>query len=198
MLISNDAHRNTNDSDDYIIETRTPPPKDRRYYRRTVIRMIWEIVSWGAIGLILTFTYFTGTVNQVAGNSMDNTINDGMYVIGVTSFSKPSHGDIVTANPSQSKDLHIIKRVIAVEGDELRFDGSQIYLNGELLDEPYIREPMHPIPEVSYVIPEDHIWIMGDNRNNSNDSRHFGAVSLDDVTGKSLFYYHPFNLPFSR
>lgn len=192
MLISNDMSKyapKADDSDDYIIETRTPPPKNITYYSKRLAKIVWEIVSWGAIVSTLLFIYGVGTFNQVSGSSMATTLDDGMYVIGITSFFNPSHGDIVTANPSQTPDLDIIKRVIAVEGDELRFDGSQLFLNGELLDEPYILEPMKPVQETTIIIPDDHVWIMGDNRNNSSDSRQFGAVSVEDIIAKRIYAY---------
>lgn len=199
MLIRNDRLTRipNDDSDDgYIIETRTPPPKDIRYYSRVIARIVWEILSWGMIFVAFAFVYGFGTFNRVSGNSMNDTIHDGMYVAGVSRWFNPEHGDIVTVNPEQTGDLQLIKRVIAVGGDELRFEGSHVYLNGELLDEPYIREPMEPVDAISYIIPDDHVWVMGDNRNHSSDSRHFGTVSLDDVLSESIFHYRPPNIPF--
>lgn len=192
MRISNNTNAHVpdiDDIDDYIIETRTPPPKNRFYYSKIIARMVWEIVSWGVILSALLFVYGIGTFNKVSGSSMDDTINDGMHVVGLSKFYEPSHGDIVTANPSQESELNIIKRVIAIEGDEVRFNGSQVFVNDTLLDEPYIREPMKPRQETTIIIPDDHVWIMGDNRNSSRDSRHFGAVSLDDITSKIIYVY---------
>lgn len=159
-----------------------------------MLHVLWEIVSWGAIGVALAFIYVIGTFNQVSGTSMENTLSNGTYVVGISQYFTPKHGDIVTANPIQTGDLNIIKRVIAIEGDQLTFSGSDVYLNGEKLDEHYILEPMDPIEDTTIDIPTDHVWIMGDNRNNSADSRDFGAVSVDDILAKRLFHYNPITI----
>lgn len=181
--------RYSDENPSYIIETRTPPPKDIKHYVKLFAKILWEIVSWGAIVAIIVFSYFIGSFNQVSGGSMNATMNDGAYVYSITAFFTPKRGDIVTARPEQYDEKGIIKRVIAIEGDELRFSGSNIYLNGELLDEPYILEPMEPESDHTIVIPEGHVWLMGDNRNNSTDSRHIGSVNIEDITGKSIYHY---------
>ena len=178
------------DNSSYIIETRTLPPKDIKHYAKLFAKILWEIVSWGAIVAVIVFAYFIGSFNRVSGDSMNATMDDGAHVYSITAFFTPKRGDIVTARPEQYDEKGIIKRVIAIEGDELRFSGSDVYLNGELLDEPYILEPMKPEHDHTIVIPEGHIWLMGDNRNNSTDSRHIGPVNIEDITGKSIFHYN--------
>lgn len=178
------------DNSSYIIETRTLPPKDIKHYAKLFAKILWEIVSWGAIVAVIVFAYFIGSFNRVSGDSMNATMDDGAHVYSITAFFTPKRGDIVTARPEQYDEKGIIKRVIAIEGDELRFSGSDVYLNGELLDEPYILEPMKPEHDHTIVIPEGHIWLMGDNRNNSTDSRHIGPVNIEDITGKSIYHYN--------
>jgi len=185
---TNESPIETNDA--YIIETRTPPPKNTAFYMKRIAKMAWEIISWGVIVTFLWFVCFIGDFNVVSGISMDTTLNDGMRVIAIKSFFDPQRGDIITTKPQQTPDMKIIKRVIAVEGDELLITGSQVYLNGERLHEPYIYEPMKPAPERIVTIPKGHVWVMGDNRNYSADSRHFGAVSVDDIIGKGIYFYN--------
>lgn len=187
---TNSNKRYDDDNPSYIIETRTLPPKDIKHYAKLFAKILWEIVSWGAIVAVIVFSHFIGSFNQVRGDSMNATMNDGAYVYSITAFFTPKRGDIVTARPEQYDGKGIIKRVIAIEGDELRFSGSDVYLNGELLDEPYILEPMKPEHDHTIVIPEGHIWLMGDNRNNSTDSRHIGPVNIEDITGKSIYHYN--------
>ena len=173
-----------------IIETRTLPPKDIKHYVKLFAKILWGIVSWGVIVATIVFVYVIGAFNQVRGGSMYATMDDGAYVYSITALFTPKRGDIVIARPEPFEEKQIIKRVIAVEGDELRFSESDVYLNGEILDEPYILEPMEPEPDRTIIIPEGHVWLMGDNRNNSTDSRHIGPVNIEDVTGKSIYHYN--------
>lgn len=187
---TNSNKRCDDDNPSYVIETRTLPPKDIKHYVKLFAKILWEIVSWGAIVAAIVFSHVIGSFNQVSGESMNATMNDGAHVYTLTAFFTPERGDIVTARPDPSDEKQIIKRVIAIEGDELRFSGSDVYLNGELLDEPYILEPMKPVPDRTIVIPEGYVWLMGDNRNNSTDSRHIGPVHIEDITGKSIYHYN--------
>ncbi|WP_404346710.1 signal peptidase I [Sutcliffiella horikoshii] len=85
-----------------------------------------------------------------------------------------------------------IKRVIGVEGDKLEYRGGSVYLNGEALVEEYIQEEMlFPFEEVT--VPEGHVFVMGDNRNESRDSREIGSIPKENVMGKVVLRYYPFN-----
>ena len=84
-----------------------------------------------------------------------------------------------------------IKRVIAVEGDTIAGRQGRVFVNGEAIDEPYLPDgtetsPFHPVK-----VKEDHIFVMGDNRGNSDDSRNFGAVHEDTVVGKAFILIWP-------
>lgn len=77
-----------------------------------------------------------------------------------------------------------VKRVIGKPGDKLEFHDGHVYRNGEKLDEPYINEPMEFSMDGSYTVPEGDVFVMGDNRNHSSDSRFIGPVPIDHVLGK--------------
>jgi signal peptidase I len=88
----------------------------------------------------------------------------------------------------KADDRHVwIKRVIGKPGDTLEFKNHKVYRNGQALDEPYVKEQMIFESDKQWVVPEGHIWVMGDNRNNSSDSRVIGFVPLDHVLGKKVF-----------
>ncbi len=85
-----------------------------------------------------------------------------------------------------------IKRVIGKEGDTIEFKDGNVYRNGEKLEEPYTSEPIYGQFE-TVVVPEDHVYVLGDNRNKSSDSRLIGAVPLENIRGTVLFRYYPFD-----
>lgn len=80
-----------------------------------------------------------------------------------------------------------VKRVIGKPGDILEFKDHKVFRNGEELNEPYIKELMDYESDKKWVVPDNHIFVMGDNRNNSKDSRMIGYVPLDHIMGKLLF-----------
>lgn len=79
-----------------------------------------------------------------------------------------------------------VKRVIGKPGDVIAVRDNQLYRNGELLEEPYIKEPMELEMDGEWTVPEDHVFVMGDNRNNSRDSRDIGFIPLDHVLGTKI------------
>lgn len=109
-------------------------------------------------------------------------------------------GEIVTFKDPLGEDKTLIKRVIAVEGDIVDLRDGRLYVNDKVQDEPYTKgKPSDPLPqsvfEVSYpfVVPPGYIWVMGDNRTNSADSRFFGPIPFESVTGHAVVRYWPFD-----
>jgi len=104
-------------------------------------------------------------------------------------------------NPDGSGST-LIKRVIATGGQTVDLVGGVVYVDGEPLDEPYtLGKASDPLPyslsgsEISYpyTVPEGSVWVMGDNRTNSLDSRYFGTIRVDDITSKAVFIFWPFS-----
>ncbi|MDQ2086347.1 signal peptidase I [Herbivorax sp. ANBcel31] len=90
----------------------------------------------------------------------------------------------------EQEEILWIKRIIAKEGDTLEFKDGDLIRNGEVLEETYINEPMHQSQaNWEVTVPEDHVFVMGDNRNHSKDSRKIGTVPLNHVLGKYLFKF---------
>ncbi|MFO8081634.1 MAG: signal peptidase I [Armatimonadota bacterium] len=99
---------------------------------------------------------------------------------------EPERADIVLYEiPDIDVERISILRVVAVGGDTIRVQGGKLYVNDmdEPVDEPYIKEPMRYTLEDT-TVPDGHVYVLGDNRNDSNDSQRFGPLSVDDVVGK--------------
>lgn len=106
-------------------------------------------------------------------------------------FKCPKHPLMDSSSRQDSKDW--IKRVIAIERDVVKVEDKKFYLNGQLIEEPYVQHTTDIIKMVDnlgpIVVPEGTLFVMGDNRDKSFDSRHFGVVPVDNVKGKVLYIY---------
>lgn len=161
-------------------------------------RVLLEYLRVIVITLIVTYgvLYFV-QISRVYGTSMVPTFNEGNIVLVDKVFYKrgePERNDIVVVDyrDANQNETFIIKRVVAVGGDHLEIKDNQVYLNGELLQEDYINGTMTNNEDMSIDIPEGKVFVMGDNRNNSLDSRRLGYFDFeDDVIGK-VFFTVPF------
>jgi signal peptidase I len=109
-------------------------------------------------------------------------------------LASPKRGDIVVFKyPDKNLDnppRDFIKRVVALPGDRLEIRNGDVMLNGKTLQEPYIAEaPLSDFPET--LVPDGHLFVMGDNRNNSADSRYWGFMPIDNLKGQAVFLYWP-------
>lgn len=112
-------------------------------------------------------------------------VNKLVYKIGV-----PERGDIVVFRyPPNPETTPYIKRVIGLPGDTIRVTNGEVFANGHPLTEPYIKAP--PDYNGEWVVPTGNLFVLGDNRNNSSDSHHWGMVPLENVIGKAEFIYWP-------
>ena len=142
----------------------------------------------------------------VPTGSMLNTIqlNDRVWAEKVSyRFKSPSRGEVVLfASPSE-EGVTLLKRVIATEGQTVDLVNGKVVVDGEVLDEPYVEgrasyELNHYAPGVQpisypFVVPEGHLWLMGDNRTNSLDSRYYGAIPVSSLIGRAFCTYWPLN-----
>ena len=151
------------------------------------------IISLVAV-LILTSFFFRHS--KVQGDSMLKTLEDGDHLIISDFLYKPQRGDIVVIEDfSTGYNFALVKRVIAVEGDRIVIANGKVYVNGELLDEPYVyRDGLDKYTRpINDTVPEGKIFVLGDHRNDSADSRVFGFVDEDSVIGKALIRVYPFD-----
>lgn len=130
---------------------------------------------------------------QVEGHSMDPTMHNGEFVIvlkAVYWFHPPQTGDIIVLKDPEDPSRNFIKRVIGTPGDTVAVHNGQVFLNGHALREPYIAQP--PAYTVaSEKIPAGSYWVLGDNRNDSNDSHIWGLLPRSYVIGKAWLVYWP-------
>ena len=131
----------------------------------------------------------------VSGQSMDDTLHDGNYLIVnklAYKFGEPEHGDIIVFDSGQEEHELWIKRVIGLPGDVIKTDGRTLYINNAKASEPYIKKGTVAQGEMqTWIVPEGAIFVMGDNRNNSTDSRIIGCVEESTVLGKAVVRLWP-------
>lgn len=129
---------------------------------------------------------------RVDGSSMEPTLHNGEFVIVNKLTYKlgiPEIGDVVIFHPPSDPEQEYVKRVIGLPGDQVVITDGKVYVNGQLQEEDYITASS--AKETNINVPEDAIFVLGDNRNNSQDSRNFGSVPLNYVVGKAVFIYWP-------
>ncbi len=160
-----------------------------------------QSLVWIVLAVIFLFT-FVMRITMVDGASMENTLHD-RNIVAVRSIAyTPKQGDIVVLTKESFREgQSIIKRVIATEGQtvDIDYSTSTVYVDGEALTEPYIKEYMR-VPVFGDVVnhltvPEGCIFVMGDNRNNSSDSRDpdIGVVDTRCVIGQAVAVVFPFS-----
>jgi signal peptidase I len=108
-------------------------------------------------------------------------------------FHIPVRGDIVVIEPPRQGTEPLIKRVIGLPGDKIAIHDGHVYINDQALSEPYLTQQTAGSME-GQLVPEGYVFVMGDNRGASNDSRSFGAVPLQDIIGHAWLRYWPFNV----
>ena len=188
------------DYDDYDIprysdEPSAPP--SRREHKESIGEEILSYVKILAVAIIVAFlfTRFIIVNAQVPSGSMENTILTGDRLIGFRlayMFNEPKRGDIVIFKYPDDESQNFVKRIIGIPGDVININNGHVYVNGELLNEDYIREPMNSDgDELTYVVPSGSYFMLGDNRNNSKDSRYWTNtfVSKDKIIAKVSFRY---------
>ncbi|MGB8253309.1 MAG: signal peptidase I [Anaerolineaceae bacterium] len=131
---------------------------------------------------------------RVENISMLPTLNPGELILVnklAYKLGDPRHGDVVIFHAPNNPGEDYIKRIIGVPGDEVTVGSGKVAVNGIELIEPYIAAA--PNYDGSWTVPENSLFVLGDNRNSSSDSHAWGFVPLDQVVGKALFVYWPLN-----
>lgn len=109
-------------------------------------------------------------------------------------FGQPQRGDIVVFRPPNGGSEPYVKRIIALPGERVEIRDGAVFINGRRLIEPYLVEPTvwrGMTLNHEYVVEPGHVFVMGDNRNNSSDSRIFGAIPMSSIIGKAWLTYWP-------
>ncbi|MCL1949421.1 MAG: signal peptidase I [Turicibacter sp.] len=121
-------------------------------------------------------------IAYTTGESMQPTLRDGQLVL-VACLSQPKKGELVAFKNRGEGPKHLVKRVVAVGGDTVGLRLTRLYVNGQAAHEPYLKEIMRTKAMEEVTVPEGTVFVLGDNRNHSLDSRKLGPVPLKDVIG---------------
>ena len=157
-----------------------------------------EILQSVVIAGILAFLIITFVAQSfvVDGKSMEPNLHDGERLFVnkfIYRFREPQRGEVIVFTPRGAPNKKYIKRVIGLPGDTVYIKDSVTYVNGQPLEEDYIKEEMKGTFG-PYQVPEKSVFVMGDNRNNSADSRfpgYVGYVSYESISGMAFWVYWP-------
>lgn len=166
---------------------------------KSFLKEVYEWVQAIAVAMVLALliNQFVFAMVQVEGSSMLPTLESKERLVVTKLFYRPKAKDIVVVK-SHQLGKYIIKRVIAVPGDVLDINSAtgNVSVNGEIINEPYILEKLRSGGSAnSYplTVPEGFVFVMGDNRNNSQDSRNLGLIAYEDVVGRAALRVMPFS-----
>jgi signal peptidase I len=159
----------------------------------------WVAIIVGALIVALIVKTFLVQAFYIPSGSMEPTLQNGDRVL-VNKMSYRMHdvnrGDIVVFErpPKATGDPNMhdfIKRVIAVEGETVEARNGRVFIDGKRLEEPYLPDGTETTNLPEQDIPQDHIWVMGDNRGSSSDSRVFGAITEESIVGRAFIRVWP-------
>ena len=180
-----------------------PKGKKKDDKKKSVGREIFEwVVSIGvAVAIAFTIKLFVFDIVRVDGQSMENTLSHNDRLIVTKLGYQPHQGDIIIldSNYGKGKPVYYVKRIIATEGQtiDIEDETGAVYVDGVKLDEPYIKGVTHTLDIKNYpmTVEEGCVFVMGDNRQNSTDSRRsvLGQVKKGAILGKAQVRIFPFN-----
>ena len=161
---------------------------------REFISWIKVIVIAVAVALILNCFVIINSV--VPSSSMESTIMTGSRMFGFRLayiFNGPSQGDIIIFRYPDDEKQTFVKRVIGTPGDTVEIIDGVTYVNGEILEEPYLNEEPAKLSFGPYTVPENSYFVMGDNRNHSNDARYWTNtyVTKSEILARAVICYWP-------
>jgi len=166
-------------------------PEDRRASIKSIAR---EIVETAALTLVIFFLVRLAFQNfRIEGQSMVPNLHHGQFLIVnklVYYLHPPERGDVVVFHSPQNPNKDFIKRVVGLPGEEVEIGNGQVFVNGVRLEETYISQPSSRSfgPQV---VGDFEYFVLGDNRNNSSDSRSWGMLEGEAIIGKAWVSYWP-------
>jgi len=166
-----------------------PPPSFGQRFLGFMGELLQTVLVAGL--LFLAVNLLTARI-RVEGISMEPSLHEGQFVVVnrmAYRWSEPQHGDIIVFHFPLNPERRFIKRVIGLPGEEVSVRSGQVYINGELIDEPYLMAA--PRYSGDWTLGPDEIFVLGDNRNNSSDSQNWGPLPLDEIIGKAILVYWP-------
>ena len=182
-------------------ELNGPPPADaspppRRSLGLRLWRAVREVVETilPAILIAVLINVFVGQATRVEGQSMEpNLHTDQRLVVEKMSyrFHSPERFDVVVLKLTSRGDELLIKRVVGLPGETVEIRDGRVYIDGQVLEESFLRAETRPGRHGQVTVPPLHVYVLGDNRNHSNDSRSFGPVPLENIVGRAWVSYWP-------
>ncbi len=146
----------------------------------------WALILFGSLAMFFVVQRHMIGAGIVTDISMFPTLREGSYFLinkYIYHMRRPRRGEIVIFRKSPMETEYYVKRLVALGGEEVSLSGGRVLVNGRTLEELYAHGPTHPDME-KLVVPEGYCFLLGDNRSDSEDSRHFGCVALDRIEGK--------------
>ena len=166
-------------------------PASRGGFRAWIRELVEAVLP--ALMIVLVVNLFLAQATRVEGQSMEPNLhgNERLIIEKISyRFHSPNRGDIVVLRPPRRQTVPLIKRVVALPGEVVEIRDGLVYVGGQALVEPYLdQETRGVVPP--QLVPEGHVFVLGDNRGSSNDSRAFGMVSFDDIIGRAWVRYWP-------
>lgn len=172
--------------------------EEKRFQRNLDILDWYDALVFALTLLVLVFT-FAARIVVVSGHSMEHTLQNGDRLVVQSTLYTPKRGDVVVVDGYINYGKPLVKRVIAKGGDvvDLDTDAGLVYVNGEALDEPYAAELTRVAGNMPFpvTVPEGSLFLMGDNRQHSTDSRFASVGFIDerDILGRVLVRIFPIN-----
>lgn len=172
-------------------------------------RAVREVVETLLLAALIFFLVRLVVLNfRVDGESMLPNLDDGQMLLVNRNayqfvdvggnryypFDPPERGDVIVFDPPTGSDKPYIKRIIGLPGEEVTFGDGNVFIDGELLAEDYIDDRTRcgaRSENCDVIVPEGYVFVLGDHRNNSSDSRVFGPVPVENVVGKTWLSYWP-------
>ncbi len=171
------------------------------FYVGGIISFFFDFLETTVVALsIFVVAYlFLIQPHEIKGNSMEPNLHNNEYILTDKisyRFSEPKRGDIIIFKAPNNPEVDYIKRIIGLPGERVKIQNGQVYINGKILNEPYIKDLtnlssgyMKEGEEI--VVPEDEYLAFGDNRPHSSDSREFGPIPSKLIIGKAILRYWP-------
>jgi signal peptidase I len=165
------------------------PQEEKTRMRRALLDILETLLI--AVVLFLGINAVSARI-RVDSFSMEPTLQKGNFVIVnkiAYQLGSPGRGDIVVFRYPPNPSEQYIKRIIGLPGEQVNINGGQVYINGEILIEPYLSDSTMRGGE--WQVPAESYFVLGDNRNNSSDSRVWGMVPEENLIGKAMVIYWP-------
>jgi signal peptidase I len=178
----------TNEFDSLRVETEENLPE-----KPSLLRVLVDILETLLLSVALFILIDAVSARiKIDGTSMEPNLHHGEFVI-VSKINyrlgEPERGDVVVFDFPRNITKEYIKRVIGLPGEQVRIQGGKVYINGIELSEPYLQ--IEPQYEGQWDVPENTLFVLGDNRNNSSDSHNWGMVPMTNLVGEALLVYWP-------